>query len=125
MGEGRREGRGHFKQKMSFGKCLPSANCRYVFGFRGLGLPLLGTRVEEVQTAGMSYLRLSPVDLLAYLAEKSPSFQGLLVLKEGNEKKRGATCAHCQKLNLFSKCEIRRYSLFPFVPHALQMQGGC
>ena len=75
---------------MSFGKCLPSANCRYVFGFRGWGLPLLGTRVEEVQTAGMSYLWLSTVDLLAYLAEKSPSFQGLLVLKEGRGKeKRG------------------------------------
>ena len=31
----REEGeRGYFKQKMSFGKCLPSANCRYVFGFQ-------------------------------------------------------------------------------------------
>ena len=110
MGEEEEEG-GHFKQKMSFGKCLPSANGRYVFGFRGRGFPLLGTRVEHVQTTGMSHLWLISVDLLAYLAEKSPSFQGLLVLKEGREKKRGEDVCPLSEVEFVQ--QVRDKKIFP------------
>ena len=51
------------------------------------------------------------VVLLAYLAEKSPSFQGLLVLKEGKEKKRGEDVCPLSEVEFVQ--QVRDKKIFP------------